>query len=666
MFLLLLIYVLAIVSGISVSSLLALPKCLLGWTIAVSAGCAQLIMSVQFLSLFRELSGDSFLLANIAVTAGLSSLALYRRRFRKPRWKTQSTLRFRQLLSEVGILNICFGVIVLVAFGVATFAAFVLFPATDAYHFNMCLFWKQNETIQAFAVHDPRIVCVVFASEALAFPGVLYAGSSIGFVALSTAAAVLLACLIYALSLGIGSSPRVAFVVSIVFSASMPLLSSILGAKSDFLFSTLWLIGSIYFLFETRSFADRRQALLACSVFLFAMACGAKNIIALQAPAYGLAILFLLGRKAFRPRLLLTAIFSGIAGLAASGLIWSYSQNQLWFGDWRGHSFVKATLAQNYDIHGIWTRLTRAFVTVACDSGWLPASLQPAYAHLTTGTIKALGGESTLPEDNEFFSFDTALIRPGSGMGPIGPVLVVPSLLTATVMLLRRVRLPDSDDTVRFRALTVFATLSLIVSYIALRTQWIGVTRLMLSCVAAAIPLSAIILRTRIGYWLGMGAAAASLLLSSVSALGLSLYRLNSQSFPMLTNLKRTPMETVQVRWNDNSAQNVTIREPYTSAELYSLVADRIRRADVVGLIGGYNAEAHFCFGSDHANYVVPLKDCRSDSIREPNPRIDCIVVEDFDVQSVDSNVLRGYRCIFQASRKGATRFAYFEREKRE
>jgi hypothetical protein len=92
------------------------------------------------------------------------------------------------------------------------------------------------------------------------------------------------------------------------------------------------------------------------------------------------------------------------------------------------------------------------------------------------------------------------------------------------------------------------------------------------------------------------------------------------------------------------------------------MVSDRILRANTVGLIGGYNAEAYFCFGSDFLNRVVALKDCRSDNVRKPDSKIDCIVVENFDEHSIDPTVLLGYRRIFEASHNGTTRLVYFER----
>jgi hypothetical protein len=278
MFSLTLIYFLALISGLSLSSILALPTRLLVWTIAVTAGFGQLILSVQILSLICQLNGGSLLMANAAATIAFGSLASYWRRRRKlERAVGAPQLRLNQVFDEFGRINVLFGGMVFLAFAFTSLAASILFPANDAYHFNMCLFWKQNQSIQAFAVHDPRITSVAFASEALALPGVVFADSSVGFIGLSLVAAILISCIIYALSRGIGSSRRVAFAASLVFSASTPLLASILGAKSDFLLSTLWLLGSVHCLFEMRSFPDRAQCLLACSAFCLPWLAGRKT-----------------------------------------------------------------------------------------------------------------------------------------------------------------------------------------------------------------------------------------------------------------------------------------------------------------------------------------------------------------------------------------------------
>lgn len=667
MFSLIVIYLLIIASGWSVAQILALPTRTLRWSFAVAAGCAQLIASVQILSLFHLLRGKELLIANGVVTVALLALAMRRRGTQAPPLEQPGAqTSFREFLDQFGRVNLLAAGAVLIVLIAAAVAGGILFPATDPYHVNMCLFWKQNQGIQAFTVHDPRIISVVFAGEALAFPSSIYAGSTVGFIVPSLAAAILSAWLIYGLSRDVGASSKVAFAACLLFSANTLLTGSVVGGKSDFLFSTLWMLGSLHFLFATRKFPERATTLLACSVFLFAMACGSKNTILLHAPAYGFALLLILGRKLWRPRFILISALCGAVGLLASGVVWSYVQNRVWFGDWRGHPYLKETLAENFDVRAMWTRLARSVVTVVYDTGWLPGSLQPTYARLATGTVKALGGAETLPEDTPFYSFDPKVIRSGSGMGIMGPLIVFPSLIAAAVILLQRRRLSASDDADRYRALAVFTLLSFGTCYIFLRTQTIGVSRLTLPCLAVAMPLCTTILRTRIGYWIGMAAIAFSLLLGFVWAAGFAMYRLNSQAFPALTNLKRTSPLPLEIQWNSEPPHAFSMREPYTDRELYGMIGDQLRKAKVVGLIGGYTAEGYFCFGSDYANRVVALKDSRSETIQKPGPEVDAIVVEDFDPQQIDPAILQGYRPVFTAYRDKKPIFAYYEREPQE
>ena len=147
-------------------------------------------------------------------------------------------------------------------------------------------------------------------------------------------------------------------------------------------------------------------------------------------------------------------------------------------------------------------------------------------------------------------------------MGIIGPMIVIPSL-AAAVLLAWRHRLSRSDDTDRFRALTVFAVVSLIIFYAVLRTQTIGVTRLMASCIAIAMPLSVPVLRTRVGYWIGMSAATFSLLLNCGNASRYALNQVGPNLFPVLTKLKRTTLATVEIQWYDSPRQPAAIREPH-------------------------------------------------------------------------------------------------------
>jgi hypothetical protein len=658
-----LIHLFGLASGWSVSLLLPLPTPLLRWTIVLAAGCGQLILSVQILSLFHLLNGTGLLIGNGLIACALVWLVIYRHRGHQSLQLNQRPkLGFRQLVSEFGKINVLFGALVLTALAIVALAGHLQFPATDPYHINMCLFWRQHESIQSFLVHDPRAVSVVFASEVLAFPWILYTGSHLGFIAYSLAATFLIAWLLYALALGIGAPRRTALVVSLVFCSSSTVLGSIVGSKSDFLLSTLWLLGSLHCLFEIRTFPERKAALIGSSAFLFAMACGAKNTILLHTPAYGLALLLILGRTALQARFLARIFFFGLVGLLISGVVWSYVQNQFWLGDWRGHWFVRETLARDYSLVAVWTRLTRGFATVAYDCGWLPSSLQPAYAHLMTATVLIMGGASTLPEDRKFYSFDPAFINVGSGMGVIGPMIVIPSL-AAAVLFAWRHRLSRSADTDRFRALTVFAVVSPIIFYAVLRTQTIGVTRLMATCVAIAMPLAVPVLRTRVGYWIGMSAATFSLLLNCGNAIRDALNRVEPNLFPAITKLKRTASATIEIQWYDSPRQPAIIREPDYNREVYGMVSDRIERANVVGLVGGFNASGYFCFGSNFSKRVAVLKDCRSQTVEKPGRNVDCIIVENFNPQLIDPAVLYGFKRVFEASRNGKTLLACYERD---
>jgi hypothetical protein len=657
-----LIHLFGLASGWSVSLLLPLPTPLLRWTIALAAGCGQLLLSAQILSLFHQLNGTGLLIGNGLIACALVWITIYRHRGHESlKLYQRPELGFRRLASEFGRINVLFGALVLMAFAIVALAGHFQFPATDPYHINMCLFWRQHESIQSFLVHDPRAVSVVFASEVLAFPWILYTDSHLGFIACTLAAAFLIAWLLYALALGIGASRRTAFVVSLVFCSSTTALGSIVGSKSDFLLSTLWLLGSLHCLFEIWTFPKRKAALIGSSAFLFAMACGAKNTILLHAPAYGLALLLILGRPAVQARFLARIFFFGLVGMLVSGVIWSYVQNQFWLGDWRGHWFVRETLARDYSLVAVWTRLTRGFATIAYDCGWLPGSLQTSYARLVTATVQVMGGASILPEDKKFYSFDPAFINVGSGMGAIGPIVVIPSL-AAAVLLAWRHRLSRSDDTDRFRALTVFAVVSLIIFYAVLRTQTIGVTRLMASCIAIAMPLSVLVLRTRVGYWIGMSAATFSLLLNCGNASRYALNQVGPNLFPVLTKLKRTTLATVEIQWYDSPRQPAAIREPHFNREVYRMVSDRIERANVVGLVGGFNASGYFCFGSNFSKRVAVLKDCRSQTIERPGRNVDCIIVENFNPQQIDPAVLYGFKRVFEASRNGKTLLACYER----
>lgn len=648
-------------TGWLLARLFELPTRFLAGSATLILGAAQYLLSVQLLSLGGALQAVPLLGANLLATGAVALASFRRRPFQRAPLPSFATAWWSAAKASPLFLSV--GALAVVGAILSAFLGIALFPATDSYHVNMCLFWKQRGTIAAFPVFDPRIVAFVFAGEALALPGFIFSRTPLLFVVESLLLTGLCTWAVHQLCRAIGASLRAAFATATVFFASTPVLYSISSVRSDVLLSTFCLLVSLAALFEIRRTPAKIGTLVGCAAFAFGMACGAKNAILLHLPAVGLIVLGVLPRGARHFRLTGIAVVCGLVAAIASGFIWSYAQNALWFGDFRGHPFIKAHLAQDFDLSSVWTRITRSVAIFLLDPGWLPGSWQPQYGQVVGRLIQLLGGKLTLAEDDGFYSLDLANFRAGSGLGFIGPLLLLPAAIVAGGRAFSRSPSEDSSSRRNELLLFGFAIVSFVVFVILLRTQRIGVLRLMFSCFAAAIPLAHLVLRARLGAWLGAGIAIGSILLSVVHPLVMWASREKIAALQPLVALKRTPPTEVEVTWDDGRVEPFELREPHSHRAFYQAVTSKVPPDATVGIIAELFSEGHFAFGPDYRRTVIPLNDCRSAEIFTPPETVTHIFIEHHEPRDLPPEVLRGFKLIFSAREQGSPRFALLARE---
>jgi hypothetical protein len=288
--------------------------------------------------------------------------------------------------------------------------------------------------------------------------------------------------------------------------------------------------------------------------------------------------------------------------------------------------------------------------------------MQPRYAELTDQMIRTVGGSTALAEDDEFYSLNLATFRPGGGFGVTGPLVVVPALILALLQLARG-RVKGDPAQCSLIGLTIFVVASFLVFCVVLRTQKIGVFRLMFSCFIVAVPLTTLLLRARVGPCIAAGSAFVALLLSVSAAASFWAFRFQIPQLRPLAAMKRTAPEQVSVSWDGKPAETFTLREPYTKRELYLAVLPKVEHDATVGFIGRFHSEGYHCFGPTFTRKVIPLNDSRSDEIFRPPPAVTHIFLEDRDYREIPPDVFEGFRLLFAASQRGSHFFAVFERE---
>jgi hypothetical protein len=668
------LYLLLAVSGAGLTSVLRLRGVLDNVLMTFSFGAAQLLVSIQALSLFSKLTPWPLLVANLCVTICVLTLT---RRTLAEFWKF-----FRAdvhgLLAEFGMHQRRSAGMILIAAALVcvifqTLTAWLMYPTSDIYHFVMPLFWRQNQTVLPFPAYDPRLIGVVFLSEALCLPGYLYAHTAAMFSLVSGMAAILIVCLVIAMARHAGATAGAALCAGALIVGYGPMAHPVLGAKADMLISALWFGASIHFLLRTKShlYPAKSNTLVGCSVFVLAMACGTKNVILILIPVYAASLLLLCGRAVFSKKAALTILTAGATGMLVSGVIWSYASNLGWFGDLRGPQFLKETLSKDFRPRAVWTRVARGTVMLLSDVIWLPGSQQKRYAELCQRAVTALGGRKTIAEDHGFYSFRAENIRPGTSFGLLGSMIFLPSLVFAGWMSLRIPRagswLTPGQSLQNTRVLLLLTIGSFATYHAFLRWQTIGISRLMLPCLTVGAPLAAFLMERSWPRRLALPLTLGVMLVYSISGFGLATRRLgvstHSGLMAWLSRLQRDHSVTVEWRWQNGLVEKQSIRESYTRREIVRALLRRIPQPTTFGLIGGQNAEGYYLFGDGFLNKVISIKDCRGgDRFVPPPSEVEFLVTEDFEPSAIPREILRGFQPLVQVEHDGKPILTVFQR----
>ncbi|HUS36381.1 MAG TPA: hypothetical protein VM680_13605 [Verrucomicrobiae bacterium] len=650
----LLVYFLCALSGWSIERGTAIDSLLKRVLLVVAVAIAQLVFLVQLLSIFHALNGLGLMIAVIIFTALVvlmrrKSVAADRigwRELTQNRW--QAMRNSPKHLSSIALLLVGASLLL-----VAIVASGALVPWNDSYHFEMPIFWMQHQTIYPFPVYNPRIPALSFLSEAAQLPGYLYARSIYTTVVAGVLTGTLCLWTIFALARRVGASCSVAMAVTGVTIGLTAFTSNLQQAAAEMFLAGIFVGGSLLFLFDLKK-SPLPARDIAWSVFLFAMACGAKNSTTLLGPAY-LIVLFAASRRVlaagFFSKFAGPIVGAGLVGLICSGVAWNYSANKIWFKNSGLPRLIAETVSHNFRPREIWTREIRGAVQFVADSIWMPKSLRARYANAVEGTTKILGAQKELREDGLFYFFEAA---PARGYGILGSLLLVPALVVGLIRGGRALMAPKPvpDASFATASLTFLAIAAFFMVHLVLRWQSIGLLRLMFPFAALAAPLTALLLERKM-----VRAAALFLLfitaaLVSVYSIGLSARRLDLAERPLfrkIATLQNDRSYLVRYQWAGKEAREYRVREDYTQREIHRLILSGLQQPATIGVIGHGNTESVYLFGDRFQNRIVPLVDCREEQkiLDLPAKDLDYVIVLDkFDVAKTWA-AARGFESVF-------------------
>jgi hypothetical protein len=651
-----------------------------------SLAAGQLILSVQFLSLVTCLDRRGLILAAIVSLALACCLARIRR-------VPANRLPWKRLLEDARI-NLASGndmhfvvtlfVAAAMVLGLNAVAGIFMIPLGDPYHFEMPLFWRQNHSIEPFVTHDPRITCSAFAGEVLGLPGYMFCKTGTLWLGVVWLAGILSLGIVYSLAGRLGCRPRASMVAAILLLAIPTWYRDFIGSDAAMCLAGLWGGASTLFLMRCRDtvkLSGEFLTRLGCSVFCFVLACGAKNTTIFLAPIYLLGLAIYLRRLLFEVKVMQALAGWGIAALLCSGVLWNYGFNFKWYGSIGGPRFTNGTLSSDRGIRPVWTRCCRGAVLFLFDVTWLPQSADEIYQTVCQKAVRLLGGKSELSEDDQsLYNFQD--IRPGAGIGLIGPLIVLPAFIYAIIRFLRRGKNPQEDKlpgAMDFLLLLLLVTGYSLLCHVFLKWQDVGVWRLMPAFPLLAAPVCGLLLGKP---WQRIAA---------LTLAGLCMLVQTSESLAMMANRfaanqrgpgwedsrffnnffskigKHHPSEVVECQWGNEAPQKTTIYEPYNSREIALMFLQKAKHPAVIGFAGSVISDAYYFFGPDLSNRIVPLVDASQPyQLLEPPPNADYLVfAQNARIEPAAQNLWamrHGYTPFLQVNENGQCMFLSFEK----
>jgi hypothetical protein len=566
--------------------------------------------------------------------------------------------------------------------GLNAIAGVFMVPLGDPYHFDKPLFWMQNQSIGALVPHNSWIGGTSFAGEALGLPGFVFCKSGTMLLAVVWLAGVLSLGVVFSMARRLGCSPRAAAVAAMLPLGIPGWHQNFFEADAAMCLPGLWVGASVLFLMRCGGAVELSGELLArlgCSVFCLVLACGAKNTTIFLTPIFLLALAICLRKRLFGAKAVRVLAVWGLAALLCSGVPWNYACNFKWYGNIGGPPAMRGLmLSSDQSIPSVWTRCCRGAVQFVLDAMWLPRADFETYDDICQNATSLLGGKKELSEDeNDLFHFEA-----GSGIGLVGPFVVLPAFVCGAVRFLRRGnttslehRFPGRRD---FLLLLLFVTAYAFLCHALMRSQNIGLWRLMPALPVLATPVCGLLLEKRRQRIAVLSLACLCALVPASHNLAMMGNRFAENKLVsqlekngMLQKLfsaagKRPPLE-IEFQWGNESPQKAFLYEQYRSREIALIFLQRARRPAVIAFAGGVRSDAYYFFGPDLSNQIVPLMDIsKPGQLSEPPANADYLIFAQNSGIDPAKNSLwatqRGYKPFLQVNSGRECLFLAFQK----
>lgn len=644
-----------------------------------SLAAGQMVLSVQILSLATCLNGRGLVLASIG-SIGLAWCV--RMVWQKPTSRASWKKLLKGISADLKVAKgqwfvLTLGLLAIGLMGINAVAGVFMIPLGDPYHFEMPLFWMQNQSIEPFVTHDPRITCTSFVGEALGLPGFVFCKSGVPWLAVVWLAGVLSLGVVFSIARRLGCSLRAAAVAAVLLLGIRTWLQYFIEADAAMCLAALWSGAGLLFLMKCGDAVEDSEEFLTwlgCSVFCLILGCGAKNTTIFLAPFFLLALAVILRRRLCAKRVLAALASWGLAALLCSGVLWNYAWNVRSYGSIGGPPSLQEVLSGDRSPPAVWTRCCRDAVLFVFDINWLPKADYEAYQALCQKTVWLLGAKPELAEDEAgLYNFQN--FGPGLGIGLIGPILVLPAFCFGAYRFWRHKS--ENAEAAKLSGSRDFCLLLLLVAgysllcHVFLRSQNIGLWRVMPVFTVLAVPVCGLLLEKRPWQIIAVILTAMGVMVSLAGNLSMmsNRFALDNDNIlqQFLFRLGKQPRMRIECQWDDETPQEALLHEPYNSREIALLFLQRARHPAVIAFAGGFLSDAYFFFGPDFSNRILPLMDCRKpDRLLDPPANADYLVFprnSAIDPATQTAWALKyGYRPFFRVDHQGTCLFLSFQK----
>lgn len=585
-----------------------------------TVAAAQLMLTVQILSLYYGLTPIRLLLMNITLSC-IIFILLRNRPFGEDFAWSMLVKEFLVHLREIFRSDMT--VKVMLSISLLTAVIFILFsimlhPIGDKYHFEMPLFWMQYQSILPFPIHNPRITSFAFLSEILCIPGFMYLKTTFLNAVYTWFCLIILIWIIYKIARRFNFKETASLFSALLINGYILILIQMTCGKFDLFISSIWVSGGILFLLDAYDASSESGAYAkyaGMSLFLFIMALGVKNVLTLSVIPFLLCMWILMNRKVLDWEIWLKFVFIGILGVLCSGFLWNYVSNYFWFGDIRGPKEILEHTA-SLSVVAVYTRLMRG-LTFLIDFGYLPGGLQEIYSNIIIWLLDKSGATPLLPGEGFYFNY-TPKKELAHGLGLLGTFVLIPSLIIAfvkcfSVRWFKKTVSSSCDDNTKRLSVIVFISSSFILYHVFLKWQATGFLRLMMPIIIVCLPFTAIVLKRKLGR-----VVVILLYLMSISTV-LMVFLIQNlfywETGPLghvlepIASISRPAYRPTIDMESHGKAESFLLKGYPSTKEVYSRMMSGIKGPVTIGFVGSslVDDNVYLLFGNEFENRVLPI-----------------------------------------------------------